>query len=111
MNYKFLQSSYFEKEAKRLAKHYPSFARDLAIFADELQQNPWQGVDLGNNIRKCRMAISSKGKGKAGGARVITANIVVDQENMTIYLLLIYDKQKADNFNEKALEAAIKEFQ
>lgn len=110
MNFEFLPSSYFEKEAKRMAKHYPSFAKDLKKFADELQINPWQGIDLGNNIRKLRMTISSKGKGKAGGARVITMNVIVDEENMKIYLLLLYDKQQADNYNEKALETAIKEF-
>ena len=34
------------------------------------------GIDLGNNIRKIRIAIKSKNKGKSGGARVITYNLI-----------------------------------
>lgn len=110
MNYRFETSSYFEKEAKRLAKHYPSFAKDLAIFADSLQKDPYQGVDLGGGIRKIRMQISLKGKGKVGEARVITMNLIIDEANLLIRLLLIYDKKDADNYNEQALKEAIKEF-
>lgn len=33
------------------------------------------GVDLGNGYRKVRMAITSKGKGKSGGCRVITLDV------------------------------------
>ena len=32
-----------------------------------------------------------------------------DKENMDIYLLLIYDKKQADNFNPAALKAVLKE--
>ena len=110
MNYKIEASSYFAREAKRLAKHYPSFKNDYSEFLESLKINPWQGVDLGNGIRKIRLKISSKGKGKAGGARVITMNIVIDETNMKIRLLLLYDKKDTDNFDERALESAIKEF-
>lgn len=110
MNYKIEVSSYFAKEAKRLSKHYPSFKSDYASFLEDLRQNPWQGVDLGNGIRKIRLAIASKGKGKSGGARVISMNFIVDESNMKIRLLLIYDKSNTDNFNEKTLLEAIKEF-
>ena len=110
MNYKIEASSYFVVAAKRLSKHYPSFKKDYARFLSELKENPWQGVDLGNGIRKIRMQITSKGRGKSGGARAITMNIVINEENMKIRLLLLYDKKEADNYNEKALEAAIKEF-
>lgn len=111
MNYKIEASSYFVVAVKRLSKHYPSFKKDYARFLSELKENPWQGVDLGNGIRKIRMQITSKGRGKSGGARAITMNIVINEENMKIRLLLLYDKKEADNYNEKALEAAIKEFQ
>lgn len=39
------------------------------------------------------MQIKSKGKGKSGGARVITFNVLVDNENGQVYLLLLYDKE------------------
>ena len=110
MNYKIEASSYFAREAKRLAKHYPSFKNDYREFLIFIKENPWQGIDLGNGIRKIRIQIASKGKGKAGGARAITMNMIVDEANMKIRLLLLYDKKDADNFNERALEAAIKEF-
>ena len=74
MNFDIRVSSYFANEAKRLAKHYPSFKNDYNEFLNSLKENPYQGDDLGNGVRKVRMAIASKGKGKSGGARVITLN-------------------------------------
>jgi len=109
MNFSIRVSSYFAHEAKRLAKHYPSFKTDYAEFLESLKKNPHQGDDLGNGVRKVRMPIASKGKGKSGGARVITLNILVDEENMELNLLLLYDKQVADNFNPLALKDALKE--
>ncbi|MCL4165465.1 UNVERIFIED_CONTAM: hypothetical protein GTU68_000936 [Idotea baltica] len=47
------------------------------------------------------MAIQSKGKGKSGGARVITY-ILVSEE--TVYLLSIYDKSELDNISDKELK-------
>ena len=80
------------KEAKRLAKKYPSFKKDYENFLESLQENPLQGDELTPGIRKIRMAIKSKGKGKSGGARVITYNVIAEQNNGIIALLLIYDK-------------------
>ena len=109
MNYNIKASSYFVREAKSLSKHYPSFKSDYLQFLKSLKENPFQGDDLGNGLRKVRMQITSKGKGKSGGARVITMNIWVDEQKMDINLLLLYDKQKADNFNPAALTVALKE--
>ncbi|MGA9650395.1 type II toxin-antitoxin system RelE/ParE family toxin [Pedobacter sp.] len=47
-----------------------------------------------------RIAIASKGKGKSGGARIITNFIVTDS---TVYLLSIYDKSEKDNISDKEL--------
>ena len=92
MSYSIKVSSSFAKEAKRLAKKYPSFKNDYEIFLESLQENPLQGDELTPGIRKIRMAIKSKGKGKSGGARVITYNVIAEQHNGIIALLLIYDK-------------------
>ena len=52
------------------------------------------GTFISSNCYKIRLAISSKRKGKSGGARVITYLYVVTE---TVYLLTIYDKgKKAD---------------
>lgn len=109
MIYDLRQSPDFERQAKKLAKHYPSFKQDLLLLLESLKANPWQGVDLGNGIRKVRMTISSKGRGKSGGARVITMNVNVDVEKMIIALLYIYDKAEIDNISDKFLQQIIRE--
>ena len=55
------------------------------------------------------MIISSKGRGKAGGARVITMNVNVDVEKMIIALLYIYDKAEMENVSDTFLQQIIKE--
>lgn len=44
------------------------------------------GTDLGRGLRKIRMAITSKGKGKSGGARVITLVTRIDVDSSEIIL-------------------------
>lgn len=95
MNYNFLVSSYFKKEAKKLAKKYHSFAQDLMLLKESLQDNPLQGVELYPGIRKIRMSIKSKGKGKSGSARVITYNVLVSEQEGIVVLLLLYDKSES----------------
>ena len=85
----------FAKEAKRLAKKYPSFKQDYKEFLESIKNNPLQGDEITKNIRKIRMAIKAKGKGKSGGARVITINVLTDMENGHVVFLLLYDKEDA----------------
>lgn len=47
-----IPSDEFRRQAKRLAKKYRSLANDLARFQQELQDNPFIGVDLGDGKRK-----------------------------------------------------------
>jgi mRNA-degrading endonuclease RelE of RelBE toxin-antitoxin system len=75
MSYKIIAVPTFSKEAKKLAKKYHSLKSELEIIFASLEINPIQGTSLGNNCYKIRIAISSKGKGKSGGARLIT-NII-----------------------------------
>ena len=59
-----------------------------------------QGVELEGGARKIRLAITSKGRGKSGGARVIIrVRIVLDE----LQLLYIYDKADFDNINDAYL--------
>jgi hypothetical protein len=85
----------FIRSAKPIAKKYRSFNDDYQKLVKELTENPYLGVDLGNGYRKVRMAISSKGKGKSGGCRVITLDMV--ERNGCLYLLYAYDKSDYDN--------------
>jgi len=72
---------------------------------ESLEQEPEQGTNLGNNCYKIRIAIASKGKGKSGGARVIT-NFVIAEE--TVFLISIYDKSEKENLTDKELEELLK---
>jgi mRNA-degrading endonuclease RelE of RelBE toxin-antitoxin system len=94
MSYNIFLTHRFEKELKRLAKKFPSFKNDYAVLIADISENPRIGTWIGNNCYKIRLAISSKGKGKRGGARVVTHLCVATE---TVYLLTIYDKgEKAD---------------
>ena len=97
----------FERRAKELARKYSSFVDDLVRFQEDLLQNPTQGADLGNGLRKVRFAIKSKGKGKSGGARVITMTIVVNAELTDITLLTIYDKSRQSTISKKDIQALL----
>ena len=61
------------------------------------------GTDLGNGVHKVRMAIGSKGKGKSGGARVLTLVILV-RDDAEVTLLTIYDKNEIENVSDKYIE-------
>ncbi|WP_300300752.1 hypothetical protein [uncultured Muribaculum sp.] len=92
MNFDIVPTPDFEKSFKALAKRHRSLRKDILDFSRSLQENPFQGVELSPGIRKIRMAIASKGKGKSGGARVITYTVVATEIEGTVYLMNIYDK-------------------
>ncbi len=97
----------FLKCAKPLAKKYRSFKKDYENFLDDLEKNPNLGTDLGAGLRKVRMAIESKGKGKSGGARVITFNTF--KKNGILYLVFIYDKSDYDSVDTEIIKEIIRE--
>ena len=105
MSYKILPTLRFEKDAKRLLKKHPSLKDDLADLISDLQENPTLGVPIGNDCFKIRMAISSKGKGKSGGARVIT---YVYFRAETIYLLSVYDKSEQESISDQEILKIVK---
>ena len=104
MSYKVIITDPFERETKKLKKKHRSLKNDLANLIESLQENPTQGVQIKENCYKIRMAITSKGRGKSGGARVITFVQIVDEN---VYLLDIYDKKDKSNISEKVLEELI----
>ena len=72
MSFEIQTSSYFDAEAKRLAKRHRSFVDDLQDFRDSILKNPYQGMELSPGIRKVRLtigldlqALQSEGKLKA----------------------------------------------
>jgi mRNA-degrading endonuclease RelE of RelBE toxin-antitoxin system len=100
MSFRILYIPPFERQLKRLAKKYPSLKVDFSEFLTGLVKNPHQGKALGRNCYKIRFAIKSKGKGKSGGARIIT-NIAISEDN--VYLLAIYDKSDKTTLTDKEL--------
>jgi mRNA-degrading endonuclease RelE of RelBE toxin-antitoxin system len=97
--------SVFERQAKRLMKKFPSLKKELQSLINELKEEPEKGTSIGHNCYKIRLAINSKGKGKSGGARVITHIIF---KNNTLYLLSIYDKSDIINLTDKEILELIK---
>ena len=105
MKVSFVLSDEFIRQFKRLAKKYSSLVNDYGILKKELCKNPFQGDDLGNGVRKVRMSITSKGKGKSGGARVITLNVTqLEDDTIEITLLTIYDKSEISNVTDKYIK-------
>ncbi len=105
MSYSIVPTNNFKKEAKRLIKKYASLKSELERLNDELEENPIIGTHLGNDIYKIRLAIASKGKGKSGGARVMTFVKVIDT---TVYLFSIYNKGDKDTISDKEIQEIIK---
>jgi mRNA-degrading endonuclease RelE of RelBE toxin-antitoxin system len=105
MSYSIYTIPPFDRQAKRLAKKYPSFKSDFSEFLKSLKEKPEQGAALGNNCFKIRFAITSKGRGKAGGARVITHYKVIQS---AVYLLSIYDKSEKEDIPDKYISDLLK---
>lgn len=109
MSFEILTTSYFDIEAKRLAKRHRSFIEDLQDFQEELLKNPYQGTELSPGIRKIRLSIDSKGRGKSGGARVVTFTYLVDEKDGVVILLLLYDKADASSIKMNVVRKIIKD--
>ena len=84
-------SDEFRRQFKKLAKKYKSL------------------VDLGGGVRKIRMAVATKGRGKSGGTRVITLKVKIGQEeDIEITLLTIYDKSEISNVSNAYIADIVK---
>ena len=105
MSYDVLAIPPFDRQLKRLSKKYPSLKQEFFELIESLEKNPEQGTNLRNNCYKIRVSIESKGKGKSGGARVLTHIVLAEQ---TVYLLSIYDKSDTENLTDKELKELLK---
>jgi len=104
MSYSILTTLQFEKEIKRLVKKYPSLKNELSKLVSKIIAFPESGSFIGNNCYKIRIGIESKGKGKSGGARIITYLYTAEK---TIYLLTIYDKSEKEDLKPNELKDMI----
>ena len=107
MSFKILTLVSFDKELKKLGKKYPSMKMDYSNLLDHLESEPKSGSPIGKNCYKVRLQITSKGKGKSGGARVIT-HLLISVQDQTLYLLKIYDKNEQETISENELANLLK---
>jgi len=105
MNYKVSTLPIFDKQAKRLSKKYASLKKELAQLMNDLEENPELGIAIGKGFYKIRLAIASKGRGKSGGARVVTYVKVIES---TVYLIAIYDKSVQSTITDSVLDELFK---
>lgn len=89
----------FDKSFKRLAKKHPSLADDVEKLIAELALKPNHGADLGSNFRKIRLALRSSNRGKSGGARVITHDIILTSDSRKITFVAIYTKAEHESIS------------
>lgn len=95
----------FERQLKKLLKKYQSLPRDLKSFVELIKTLPDIGTPLGFNLYKHRLRITSKGKGKPGGARVITYVVQFERE---LYLVAIYYKSEIENLTKDQIKQMLK---
>ncbi len=100
----------FKHRAKAIAKKYKSFIKDYNDFVETLKENPIQGTSLGGGVYKIRLTITSKRKGKSGGARVLTYNVKkINPDKFIVVLMSIYDKSEMENVSDNYLKDILKE--
>lgn len=107
MQYRIETMETFDKEVKRLLKRYRSIPQDIKELKEAILSNPTLGTDLGGGLRKIRMRIASKGRGKSGGARVISLTVILSVEETEIDLLYIYDKAERDSISKAEIEGLL----
>ena len=108
----------FKAEVKPLLKKYHSLHDDFLKLQRELSETPRLGISLGKDIYKVRLKITSKGKGKSGGARIISlvdTTIIgfaelISEEEINVNLISIYDKSDVSNISDKELKNIITDF-
>lgn len=113
MNYEFRTMPSFDKDLKRLSKKYKSLKEDFSSFKKDIATHLATSDDLGDGFRKIRLSISSKNKGKSGGARVITHEILVniDQEDtLNILFVALYDKSEYSIVDKSVLRELVEAF-
>lgn len=104
MSYQVDIIEHFEREAKRLKKKFRSLNAEIEALIDDLEENPLMGTAVRNGFYKIRLGIRSKGKGKRGGARVITYVKVIAE---TVYLVSIYDKSEQSDITDAELDTLL----
>lgn len=98
----------FNRRYKKYQKKYQSLDTDLNLFIETIGNNI--PVNLGGGIYKYRLSVKSKSKGKSGGFRIVTFELIVTESDKEVTLLVIYDKGELASISKsKILEILKKE--
>jgi len=107
MNVNFFVTDDFFRHLKKLTKKHRSLKDDFVNLQRELLENPHLGKKIGDNIFKIRLAVKSKGKGKSGGMRVITYQVIKNKENLDLWFVSLYDKSKVGAISSNYINRVI----
>ncbi|MDB4904158.1 MAG: addiction module toxin RelE [Mucilaginibacter sp.] len=105
---KILSLPHFDIRFKRLAKKFKTLTVELSELSESLENDPKQGISLGNGLYKVRLASESKGTGKSGGFRIITYYVAEFEKERVVYLVTIYDKSEESSIKKDYLLKIIK---
>ena len=116
MNVSVRTTASFRVAAKPLLKKYRSLSTDLSQLEKELIKDPKIGMPLGRDAYKIRLKVTSKAKGKSGGAKVISlvettiigVAAVTSEKEIVVNLITIYDKADTDSISDKELNDLIR---
>lgn len=97
----------FGRKFKKYARKFQSLTNDLELFINEIDKT--KAVDLGGNLFKYRLSVKSKNKGKSGGFRIITFELIVSEEEKKITLLSLYDKSEQDSLTKNQINEILKD--
>jgi hypothetical protein len=106
MNLTLYFTQVFNANLKRYKKKYVSIDSDLLLFIDNLPKST--PTDLGGGVYKYRLSVKSKNKGKSGGFRVITLEVIVAKNQKNITLLTLYDKSEKSSISKQEIAALLK---
>ncbi len=96
----------FNKRYKRYKKKFQSIDDDLNLFLENMTNNI--PVDLGGGIYKYRLLVKSKNKGKSGGFRIITLELLVTENDKDVTLISIYDKSEIASISKAKIMEILK---
>src|SRR5665647_2320758 len=92
MNIALFFTSVFNSNLKRYKKKFVSIDSDLLLFIDNLPKST--PTDLGGGVFKYRLSVKSKNKGKSGGFRVITLEVIVAKNQKNLNLPTLFSKRE-----------------
>ena len=107
MNVEIGYTPLFERRFKKHAKKFLSLNLDFKIFLESIDN--YSSVDLGGNIHKYRIAVKSKNKGKSGGFRIITLELIVSTDTKTITFLTLYNKTDQSSISKNEINDILKD--